>query len=71
MLFLQGGAQVGSNSKNVRKAVHKCALRGLLAAAQDQQMRAAIQKAQGAGTVQVSNKPLVLVCCSHLLVQGI
>ncbi|KAL3137901.1 hypothetical protein ABBQ38_005150 [Trebouxia sp. C0009 RCD-2024] len=46
------GANVGSNSKGVRKGVYKCALRGLLAATQDQDMRAALQKSQGAATVQ-------------------
>lgn len=50
---VQGGANVGSNSKGVRKGVYKCALRGLLSAAQDQDMRAALQKSQGAATVQV------------------
>lgn len=48
----KGGANVGSNSKGVRKGVYKCALRGLLAATQDQDMRAALQKSQGAETVQ-------------------
>ena len=41
--------------------MYKCALRGLLAAAQDQDMRAALQKSQGAATVQVRTDSMILL----------
>lgn len=48
----QAGAKVGAQSLGVRKGVYRCALRGLLGAVQDPQMRAALQKAQGTNAVQ-------------------
>ena len=51
--FLQAGTKVGSHSLGVRKGVYRCALRGLLAAVQDPQMKAALQKCQGAAALQV------------------
>ena len=53
VVFIQAGAKVGAQSLGVRKGVYRCALRGLLGAVQDPQMRAALQKAQGPNAVQV------------------
>ena len=64
---MQAGANVGSNSKGVRKGVYKCALRGLLAAAQDEDMRAALQKSQGGAAVQVRPDRLMLFYKLHKL----
>ena len=54
---------MGSQSLGVRKGVYRCALRGLIAAAQDTQTRAALQRAQGANAVQVTSH----FACFHIL----
>jgi len=48
----------------VRKGVYRCALRGLLGAVQDPQMRAALQKAQGANAVQVGLSMSSILNCA-------
>lgn len=72
-MCIQAGASVGSQSLGVRKGVYKCALRGLLGAAQDPQMAAALQKAQGTDALQVRHlrvcleQAVLFVCCIYLI----
>ncbi len=64
VVYVQVGAKVGAQSLGVRKGVYRCALRGLLGAVQDPQMRAALQKAQGANAVQVGLSMSSILNCA-------
>jgi len=64
VVYVQAGAKVGAQSLGVRKGVYRCALRGLLGAVQDPQMRAALQKAQGANAVQVGLSMSSILNCA-------